>query len=83
MKQASLCGLPLCLLIGGSLLAQTTLDNVSVLIDGKKAAIAYVSPTQLNVQAPLDTATGMVPVQTRITRLKMYRACRPRFSMSV
>src|SRR5580700_11224787 len=41
----------------------TTLDNVSVLIDGKKAAIAYVSPTQLNVQAPSDTATGTVPVQ--------------------
>ncbi len=41
----------------------TTLDNVSVLIDGKNAAIAYVSPGQLNVQAPTDTATGMVPVQ--------------------
>jgi len=41
----------------------TTLDNVSVLIDGKKAAIAYVSPGQLNVQAPTDSATGMVPVQ--------------------
>ena len=41
----------------------TTLDNVSVLINGKKAAIAFVSPTQLNVQAPTDTATGTVPVQ--------------------
>ena len=41
----------------------TTLDDVSVLIDGKKAAIAYVSPGQLNVQAPTDTVTGMVPVQ--------------------
>ena len=41
----------------------TTLDNVSVLIDGKKAAIAYVSPGQLNVQAPADTTTGTVPVQ--------------------
>ena len=40
-----------------------TLDNVSVLIDGKKAAISYVSPGQLNVQAPSDTATGPVPVQ--------------------
>ena len=36
----------------------TTLDNVSVTINGKKAAIAYVSPGQLNVQAPTDTATG-------------------------
>ncbi len=41
----------------------TTLDGVSVLIDGKKAAISYVSPGQLNVQAPTDTATGAVPVQ--------------------
>jgi uncharacterized protein (TIGR03437 family) len=40
----------------------TTIDNVSVLIDGKNAAIAYVSPGQLNVQAPADTATGAVPV---------------------
>ena len=41
----------------------TTLDGVSVLLDGKKAAISYVSPGQLNVQAPTDTATGPVPVQ--------------------
>jgi len=41
----------------------TTLDNVSVLIDGKKAAIAYVSPGQLNVQAPTDTMIGPVPVE--------------------
>jgi uncharacterized protein (TIGR03437 family) len=41
----------------------TTIDNVSVLIDGKKAAIGYVSPGQLNVIAPTDTATGSVAVQ--------------------
>ena len=41
----------------------TTLDGVSVQIDGKKAAISYVSPGQLNVQAPTDTATGPVQVQ--------------------
>jgi uncharacterized protein (TIGR03437 family) len=41
----------------------TTLDGVSVQIDGKKAAICYISPGQLNVQAPTDTATGPVPVQ--------------------
>ena len=41
----------------------TVIDNVTVLIDGKKAAISYVSPTQLNVQAPTDTATGTVAVQ--------------------
>ena len=43
----------------------TTLDGVSVQIDGKKAAISYVSPGQLNVQAPTDTATG--PVQVAVT----------------
>jgi uncharacterized protein (TIGR03437 family) len=43
----------------------TTLDGVSVVIDGKKAAISYVSPGQLNVQAPTDTATG--PVQVQVT----------------
>ena len=41
----------------------TTIDNVTVLIDGKKAAIAYVSPGQLNVLAPADSATGAVAVQ--------------------
>jgi uncharacterized protein (TIGR03437 family) len=41
----------------------TTLDGVSVQIDGKPAAIYYVSPGQLNVQAPTDTATGTVQVQ--------------------
>ncbi len=41
----------------------TTLDNVSVQINGKKAAISYVSPAQLNVQAPTDSATGTVQVQ--------------------
>ncbi len=40
----------------------TSLDGVSVTIDGKAAAIAYVSDTQLNVQAPDDSATGPVPV---------------------
>jgi uncharacterized protein (TIGR03437 family) len=41
----------------------TTLDNVSVTINGKKAAISYISPGQLNVQAPTDTTTGPVQVQ--------------------
>jgi len=46
-------------------LLPTTLDNVSVQINGKKAAIAYVSPGQLNVQAPTDPTTG--PVQVQVT----------------
>ena len=41
----------------------TKLDGVSVQIDGKTAAISYISPGQLNVQAPTDTAAGPVPVQ--------------------
>jgi uncharacterized protein (TIGR03437 family) len=41
----------------------TKLDGVSVQINGKTAAISYISPGQLNVQAPTDTATGPVPVQ--------------------
>ena len=40
----------------------TTLDNVSVQINGKPAAISYISPGLVNVQAPTDTATGTVPV---------------------
>jgi uncharacterized protein (TIGR03437 family) len=39
-----------------------TLDGVSVQIDGKAAAISYISPGMLNVQAPADTAIGSVPV---------------------
>jgi uncharacterized protein (TIGR03437 family) len=43
----------------------TVLDGVSVKINGNSAAIYYVSPGQLNVQAPADTATG--PVQVQVT----------------
>jgi uncharacterized protein (TIGR03437 family) len=43
----------------------TTLANVTVLIDGKSAAILYVSPGQINVQVPADTATGSVAVQVK------------------
>ena len=37
-------------------------DRVSVTINGKPAAVYYVSPDQLNIQAPEDTATGSVAV---------------------
>ena len=40
----------------------TTLDGTSVTINSKPAYIWYVSPGQLNVQAPDDTTTGSVPV---------------------
>jgi uncharacterized protein (TIGR03118 family) len=42
----------------------TSLDNVSVMIDGKPAYVAYISPSQLNVITPFDTTQGPVQVQT-------------------
>lgn len=41
----------------------TQLDGVSVSINGKAAYVYYISPTQLDVQAPSDTAAGPVVVQ--------------------
>jgi uncharacterized protein (TIGR03437 family) len=41
----------------------TTLQGVSVTIDGKPAAVEYVSATQINVLAPADTNIGSVAVQ--------------------
>jgi uncharacterized protein (TIGR03437 family) len=40
----------------------TSLGGTSVTINGKSAYISYVSPGQINVQTPNDTATGAVPV---------------------
>jgi uncharacterized protein (TIGR03437 family) len=40
----------------------TALDGVSVTIDGKPAFVYYISPTQINVQAPTDSAVGKVNV---------------------
>lgn len=42
-----------------------SLDGVSVKVNGKAASVYYISPSQLNVQAPADTALG--PVQVEIT----------------
>jgi uncharacterized protein (TIGR03437 family) len=39
-----------------------SLGGTSVTIDGKQAFLWYVSPTQINLQAPDDTATGPVSV---------------------
>jgi uncharacterized protein (TIGR03437 family) len=46
---------------GGAL--PTQLDGVSVKIDGKPAYVAFISPAQINVQAPADSALGPVPVE--------------------
>jgi len=40
----------------------TTLKGVSVTVDGKPAYLSYVSPTQINAQAPDDSTTGPVSV---------------------
>jgi uncharacterized protein (TIGR03437 family) len=40
----------------------TSLDGTSVEIDGKAAYLEFVSPGQINLQAPNDTATGTVSV---------------------
>jgi uncharacterized protein (TIGR03437 family) len=42
--------------------APTNLDGISVSINGKPAYVWYLSPGQLNVQAPEDTATGSVAI---------------------
>ena len=39
-----------------------SLDGVSVTINGKPAYVYYISPAQINVQAPSDTAQGPVNV---------------------
>ena len=46
-------------------LLPTALDGVSVTIDGKAAAVYFISPLQINVLAPDDTGTGLVPVQVK------------------
>lgn len=40
----------------------TFLGGTSVTVDGKPAYLSYVSPTQINLQAPDDVATGSVSV---------------------
>jgi uncharacterized protein (TIGR03437 family) len=41
----------------------TRLDGVSVKINDQDAFVYYISPTQINALAPVDTATGPVSVQ--------------------
>lgn len=40
----------------------TSLDGVSVTINGKNAYVYFISPNQINVQAPADTLSGTVDV---------------------
>jgi uncharacterized protein (TIGR03437 family) len=44
-------------------LLPTSLQGVSVTVDGVAAIVEYISPTQINVLAPDDATTGTVQVQ--------------------
>jgi uncharacterized protein (TIGR03437 family) len=65
----------------------TSLDGTKVTIDGKSAFVYYISPTQLNVQAPTDSATGPVAVvvtnngQPSAAFTAQLEACSPAFFM--
>ena len=41
----------------------TQLDGVTVTVNGKPAYVSYISPTQINAQAPNDATVGSVSVQ--------------------
>lgn len=43
----------------------TTVDGVSVSIEGKPATVFFVSPGQINVLTPGDLGTGVIPVVVR------------------
>ncbi len=43
----------------------TTLEGVSVTVNGKPAAISWISPTQINGQVPTDSTVGPVTVELR------------------
>jgi len=42
--------------------APTSLDGTSVSINANKGFVDFISPSQVNVQAPADTAIGPVPI---------------------
>ena len=43
--------------------APTSLDGVSVTVNNKPAFVYYISPSQININTPEDTATGPVLIQ--------------------
>ncbi|HWB85121.1 MAG TPA: carbohydrate binding domain-containing protein [Bryobacteraceae bacterium] len=66
--------------IGSSL--PTALDGVSVTINGKAAAVSFISPTQINVIAPDDSAAGAADVQVTTPRGKSYPGSTNRLNAS-
>ena len=53
-------------IVGGKL--PTELDGVSVTVNNRLAAVYFISPAQINVQAPSDEGTGPAPVQVTTVR---------------
>lgn len=45
--------------------APTSLDGVSVTVNGKPAFVYYLSPNQININTPEDTATGPVTIEVK------------------
>jgi uncharacterized protein (TIGR03437 family) len=45
--------------------APTALDGIGVTVNGKPAFVYYVSPSQININTPEDTATGPVSIQVK------------------
>jgi uncharacterized protein (TIGR03437 family) len=45
--------------------APTSLDGVSVTVNGKPAFVYYISPGQININTPDDTTTGPVLIQVK------------------
>ncbi|MFN0102495.1 MAG: IPT/TIG domain-containing protein [Bryobacteraceae bacterium] len=45
--------------------APTSLDGVSVTVNGRPAYVYYISPNQININTPEDTAIGPVTIQVR------------------
>jgi uncharacterized protein (TIGR03437 family) len=66
--------------VGASL--PTALDGVSVTINGKPAAVSFISPTQINVIAPDDPAAGIVDVQVTTPKGKSYPGSTNRLNAS-
>jgi uncharacterized protein (TIGR03437 family) len=45
--------------------APTSLDGVSVTVNGRPAFVYYISPGQININTPEDTAVGPVAIQVK------------------
>ncbi len=51
----------------GGLLAPTSLDGTTATVNNKPAFVYYISPSQINVQAPEDDVSALGTVQVRVT----------------